>query len=77
MEYHLTKDLMHVKMILGHKSVKNTEIYVSIDRQLFSGFSDEFIYKVATTVEEDRKLIEAGFEYVCEKDGLLYFRKRK
>lgn len=22
-------------------------------------------------------LIEAGFEYMCEKDGLVFFRKRK
>jgi len=77
MEYHQTKDLLHVKMILGHKCVKNTEIYVSIDRQLFSGFTDDFTSKVATTVEEDRKLIEAGFEYVTERNGAKIYRKRK
>jgi hypothetical protein len=27
--------------------------------------------------EEIAKLIEAGFEYVCEQDGLKFFRKRK
>ena len=27
--------------------------------------------------EEIKKLLEVGFEYVCEKDGLMFFRKRK
>ncbi len=31
----------------------------------------------AETIEEARKLVEAGFEYVLQKDGLAYFRKRK
>jgi NAD/NADP transhydrogenase alpha subunit len=33
--------------------------------------------RVASTPEEIKSLLEAGFDYVCEKDGLLYFRKRK
>jgi len=28
-------------------------------------------------LKEISKLIEAGFEYVCEQDGLKFFRKRK
>jgi hypothetical protein len=32
---------------------------------------------LARTSEEIAKLIEAGFEYVCEHDGLKFFRKRK
>jgi len=32
---------------------------------------------VATTVDEARKLLETGFEYVCEKDDIMLFRKRK
>jgi len=27
--------------------------------------------------EEIKQLLEVGFEYICEKDGLLFFRKRK
>ena len=38
---------------------------------------DEFICKVARTQEEIQELIEAGFDFALEKDGLLYFRKRK
>ena len=29
------------------------------------------------TVEEACELIEVGFEYVCEMDGVKIFRKRK
>ena len=38
---------------------------------------EEFICKVAKTPKEIRALIEAGFEYVLERNGLAYFRKRK
>ena len=78
MEYHLTKDILHVKRILGHKSVKNTEIYINLESALFATpDDDQFITKVATTIEEDQELIEAGFEYVTERDGAKIYRKRK
>jgi hypothetical protein len=31
----------------------------------------------ANTVEEAKKLIEAGFEFVCSHDETMLFRKRK
>jgi len=31
----------------------------------------------AEKVKEARELIETGFEYVCEMDGIKLFRKRK
>lgn len=72
MEYHKTKDILHVMRLLGHKNINNTLIYT----QLVKFESDEFICKVAKTPEEIAKLIEAGFEYVCEHEGLKFFRKR-
>jgi pentose-5-phosphate-3-epimerase len=39
--------------------------------------SDEFICKVAKNVQEAKELIENGFEYVTEIDGIQLFRKRK
>jgi hypothetical protein len=33
--------------------------------------------KVAEKPEGIKALLEAGFEYVCQKDGLVYVRKRK
>ncbi|MEM3646731.1 MAG: site-specific integrase [Thermofilum sp.] len=77
MEYHKTKDLLHVKELLGHKNVDNTMLYIQIERALFSETDAEFTVRVAKTPDEVKELLEAGFEYVCEKDGLMFFRKRK
>jgi len=73
MEYAKTKDILYVMKLLGHKNIKNTLIYT----QLVNFKEDEFIFKVAETVEEAGQLIEAGFEYVCHHEGVMLFRKRK
>ncbi len=73
MEYNRTKDILHVMNFLGHRSITNTLRYT----QLIKTEGDEFISKVAKTVEEARSLVEAGFEYVTEMDGYKIFRKRK
>jgi len=74
MEYYRTKDILYVKELLGHKSIKNTLIYT----HLVNFRTDEYISKIAKTAEEACKLIEAGFEYVCTTpDKLMVFRKRK
>ncbi|MCD6241393.1 site-specific integrase [Candidatus Bathyarchaeota archaeon] len=78
MEYHKTKDILYVKNLLGHKKIENTEIYITLERAIFGEGSDsEYHVKVAKTPDEIKALLEVGFEYICEKDGLLFFRKRK
>lgn len=78
MEYHYTKDLMHVKQFLGHKETRNTEIYIQLDQNLFSNLpNDEFIIRAANTVDEAVKLGEVGFEPFVVMDGVQLFRKRK
>ena len=74
MLYYKSKDILFVKEFLGHKDIKNTLVYTQLAK-----FEDEeeFICKVAKTPQEIAKLIELGFEYVCELDGLKFFRKRK
>jgi len=62
--------------ILGHKNIKNTLIYVQIEQAIFAG-KKEYVCKVARTVNEAKELIESGFEYVCEIDGVKLFRKSK
>jgi len=37
----------------------------------------EYVVKTAKTIEEAKKLIEDGFEYVCEIEGIKVFRKHK
>lgn len=73
MEYYKTRDILHVKEVLGHKSLNSTMLYT----QLISFKDDEFSATVAHSEEEACKLIEAGFEYICDFGQNKIFRKRK
>jgi hypothetical protein len=55
--------------------IKNTEVYT----HLIDFENDEFHVACARTLEEEKKLIEAGFELVrySEKDEVAIYRKRK
>jgi hypothetical protein len=75
MEYHRTRDILHVKHLLGHKKLENTEIYTHlIDFQ-----NDEYHVKHAKNLEEESKLLESGFEFVrySMEDKVAIYRKRK
>jgi hypothetical protein len=37
----------------------------------------KYTCRVAKTLKEDKELIEAGFEYVTQLDGLKIYHKRK
>jgi site-specific recombinase XerC len=73
MEYHRTKDILYVMKLLGHKNIANTSIYT----QLVEFEQDEHQSAMANTVDEAKKLIESGFEYVCTQRDIMLFRKRK
>ena len=45
--------------------------------QLVEFESDEYWSAVADNVDEAKKLIEAGFEYVCIHNEIMLFKKRK
>ena len=77
MLYHKTRDPYYVKDFLGHKKLSSTEIYITIERTIFEPTTDEFTVKIANDPEEVKCLLEVGFEYVCQKDGLMFLRKRK
>ena len=72
-EYAKTRDILHVQQLLGHKKLENTAIYT----HLINFESDEWHSATAQTVEEAKNLIETGFDYVTEMDGIKLFRKRK
>jgi hypothetical protein len=74
---HLTKDILYVKEFLGHRRIDATLLYVRLAETIFKDTTDEFTVRVASGKEEITQLFEVGFEYICEKDGMLYFRKRK
>jgi len=44
---------------------------------LFKDINDGFTVKVAESIDEACKLVEVGFEYVCEMENKKLFRKRK
>ena len=71
--YDKTKDILLVKQQMGHKRLDTTLIYT----QLLNLNEDEWTCRTANSVEQAAKLIEAGFQYVTEMDGLKLFRKRK
>jgi hypothetical protein len=78
MEYHYTKDIMHVKEFLGHREIDNTMLYIQLDRSLFKNLPDDsFIIRAAQTKEEAVKLGEVGFEPFVVMEGVQLFRKRK
>jgi integrase len=75
MEYHRTKNIKHVQQMLGHRKLENTDFYT----QLLNFESDEWNVAHAQNLEEENKLIEAGFEFIrySEKDQVAIYRKRK
>ena len=62
---------------LGHKNIRNTLIYVQLEEAPFKNREEEYMCKVAKTVKEAKELVERGFDYVCEVEGVSLFRKRK
>ena len=73
MEYHKTKDILHVKQLLGHRNINSTLVYT----HLVSFESKDFHVRTAKTLKEACELAEAGFEYFTKIDGVQVFRKRK
>jgi hypothetical protein len=60
---------------LGHKKLENTDLFT----QLVIFGNDQYHVSHARNLEEENKLIEAGFEYVhySDKDEVAIYRKRK
>jgi hypothetical protein len=55
------KSTKHVQPSLGHRKLENNDFCT----QLLNFESDERHVAHATNLEEDNKLIEAGFEFIC------------
>ena len=79
LEFHRTQSLMLVKKLLGHKDIRNTELYIVLEAREYAFSEDNFHTAIATNVKEACKLIESGFEFVTGEysDGGKLFRKRK
>jgi len=70
-EYHLSRNLLLVKQLLGHKHIDQTEKYIS----LFDETNITWIPVVAETDEEIRKCIQDDCILVCQANGKTYFKK--
>lgn len=78
MEYHNTKDIMHVRAILGHKNINSTLIYINIEETMFNNDVDEWITKIAHNVEEETQLINVGYQLVRSiNETTAIYKKRK
>jgi integrase len=78
MEYHKTKDIIHVKQILGHKSIESTMIYINIEGALWLSNTDEWTTIVTHNLEEETKAINSGFELVrATNETTAIYKKRK
>ena len=73
MEYHKTKDILHVQERLGHRSITSTLICT----HLVSFEGDDYHVRTAKSLKEDEELLKAGFEYVTERDRAKIYRERK
>ena len=74
--YIKTRDIFYVKYVLGHRRLENTLIYIHLAKSLVD-FPEDYVCETAKTVEEAKKLIEEGFEYVTDFNEVKLFRKRK
>ena len=66
-------NVLTVKKLLGHKRIENTMKYIG----MIDFKDDKFEVTTATTIEEAKKALCNGFEYVTEKKGIMLFRRPK
>jgi hypothetical protein len=58
-------------------NIETTMLYIQLENAIFKSQDDKFIVKAMSDHKEIAALLEVGFECVCQKDDLVYFRKRK
>jgi len=66
-----------LREFLGHRNIETTMLYIQLEKALFKNYNDGFMVKATSDQKEITELLEVGFEYACQKDNLLHFRKRK
>jgi len=74
MEYVKTKDIIHVKELLGHVNIMNTMKYIHLASTI-TKLTEDFICKVAHNLEQSCSLVEEGFDYVTDMDSVKNLQK--
>ena len=69
-------NVLTVMQLLGHRNVENSMKYINIYKLRFRK-DTEFDVVTATTPDEIKTAIASGFEFVCEKAGMMFFRRVK
>jgi len=68
----------YIQYFAGHRDLNTQQIYVHLADQYYGkSASQEFVVEIAKNVEEAKKLIAIGFEFVHEHQGVMIYRKRK
>jgi integrase len=75
-QYIKTRDIFHVKYLMGHRNIESTLHYMHIAKGLVN-YSDEYHVKIASSLEEYTELLETGFEYISDYEDKKILRKRK
>jgi len=77
-EYHRTKDILHVKYLLGHRTLRATQRYVEMYKNVYGSLRpQDYIVKIVRTSEEAKALLKVGFEFVNEIDREYLYKKAK
>lgn len=65
--------LLLVQKLLGHKRITSTMKYT----QFIQFKDDEYDVATATTIEEAKIIVAAGYDYVTEKQGIMLLKGPK
>ena len=77
-EYHKTRDIYHVRNVLGHRNINNTLLYITLENALYQAQSDEWTTTVTHNIDEETQAISTGFELVrAINETTAIYRKRK
>jgi integrase/recombinase XerD len=71
MEYHRTKDILHVKEMLGHRQLSSTMVYT----HLVQFENNDYHVKTAKNLKEACELAKVGSSYFTEMQGVQVSRK--
>jgi hypothetical protein len=64
-----------VQGLLGHKRVENTMKYIDLAKVRSKGVNDECDVVTANSPEEMKQVLGAGFQFIAEKFGIMWFTR--
>jgi integrase len=75
-EYSQTRDILHVKELLGHRNINSTLVYTHLVP--FDDDAESYNHATAKDEKEAGELLDQAWQYVCTTpQGIMMFRKPK